>query len=129
MAGSVHELEGRAAAWHACVELRDVAGAADFMDDDFHLVLVEPIRYVQPRAGWLQTLPAYVVHEWEVLERVVDVDGEVGALLQRVRMRATVRGQDRSGVFILSDIWRLRDGAWRIWRRHSTPLSSGAMPA
>jgi hypothetical protein len=44
-------------------------------------------------------------------------------------MSATVNGIDRSGLFTISDIWRLRDGHWRVWRRHSTPLSAGPMPA
>ena len=67
-------------------------------------------------------LPDYVIHEWDVEDRIVDVDGDVGALLQRVRMRATVMGEDRSGVLVLTDLWRRVDGEWRVWRRHSTPL-------
>ncbi len=61
-------------------------------------------------------------------------DGECGmmalaAVLQRVRMKATVFGQDRSGVFILSDVWRRGPGGWQIWRRHSTPLDAPALAA
>jgi hypothetical protein len=45
-----------------------------------------------------------------------------------VQVRATVLGEDRSGPFVTSDLWRLRGDSWRIWRRHSTPLLAGAMP-
>lgn len=55
-------------------------------------------------------------------------DGDYAAVLHRDRMRATVLGEDRSGVFVLSDVWRRRDERWRLWRRHSTPLGAGAMP-
>lgn len=129
MSGSRADLESRAAGWQAAIEQRDAAAADGFLDPGYQLVLVVPVRLVVPRAQWLDTLPGYVVHEYEVLERVVDVDGDVGLLLQSVRMRATVRGDDRSGLFILSDAWRLRDGLWRVWRRHSTPLAGTPMPS
>ena len=81
-----------------------------------------------PRARWLEVLTDYVVHEYEVQEHVVDVDEDCAVVLQRVRMAATVLGEDRSGVFVISDVWRRRPAGWRIWRRHSTPLGAGALP-
>jgi hypothetical protein len=88
---------------------------------------VQPVRNVMGRAVWLEMLADYVVHEWEVEERIVDLDGDVAAMLQRVRMLATVMGEDRSGIFVLSDLWRRVDGEWRVWRRHSTPLMAGQL--
>jgi hypothetical protein len=85
-------------------------------------------------------LPDYVVHRYEVQERIVDMhpDGTIAAVLHRAQMDATVLGEDRSGLFVVSDLWR-RDASagagggadgrdWRLWRRHSTPLSAGRMP-
>jgi ketosteroid isomerase-like protein len=114
--------------WQRCIQDRDVHGIAELLDDDYTLVLVQPVRTLVPRDQWLKTLPDYHEHEWKVQERVVELDGDVGVILQRVHMRATVHGADRSGIFVLSDIWRRRDGRWRVWRRHSTPLSAGVMP-
>ena len=48
--------------------------------------------------------------------------------LPGVRMTATVLGADRSGVFAISDVWRLRPVGWRVWRRHSTPATAGSRP-
>lgn len=74
-------------------------------------------------------LPDYLVDEWTVQTRLVHDDGQgCAAVLQRVRMLATVLGEDRSGVFVISDLWRLRQGVWRIWRRHSTPLAESSIP-
>jgi hypothetical protein len=42
-------------------------------------------------------------------------------------MKATVLGEDRSGLFVISDVWRRGEQGWRVWRRHSTPLSAGAL--
>ncbi len=58
---------------------------------------------------------------------LVDRDGDTAAILQRVTLRATVLGEDRSGILVISDVWR-HDGSWRLWRRHSTPLAAGRMP-
>jgi Domain of unknown function (DUF4440) len=112
-----------------CIEQRNQVAAADVLDQDYALVLVQPARVVLPREVWLATLPGYIVHSYDVQERVVDIDGDCAAVLHRADMRATVNGAERSGLFSVSDIWRLRDGQWRIWRRHSTPLSAGPMPA
>jgi ketosteroid isomerase-like protein len=121
------ELLRRAEAWDAAVKDRDEAAAGSLLADDFALELVQPVRNVMGRAVWLEMLADYVVHEWEVEERIVDLDGDVAAMLQRVRMLATVMGEDRSGIFVLSDLWRRVDGEWRVWRRHSTPLMAGQL--
>jgi len=125
---SAAELLERAEAWQRAIEARDPAAAGEFLADDFALEIVEPARAVVPRAQWLALLPDYVISEYEILERVVDVDGDVGFILQRGRMVATVLGDDRSGIFVLSDLWRRQGGAWRVWRRHSTPFSAGELP-
>lgn len=111
-----------------CIRERDGRLAEKVLDPDYALVLVNPSFAVVPRSSWLGMLPDYVVHSWEVQEQGLDVDGECAAMLQRVLMQATVLGHDRSGVFVISDVWRLRDDEWRVWRRHSTPLSAGRMP-
>lgn len=122
------DLEEATTEFQRCIEQRDQEAAADVLDPDYALVLVQPVRAVVPRDVWLANLSDYVVHSYDVQERVVDVDGDCAAVLHRADMQATVNGADRSGLFTISDIWRLRDGHWRIWRRHSTPLSAGPMP-
>ena len=121
------ELADRADTFDRVVQERDVEGARAVLDEGYALVLVQPSPATMPRDRWLALLPDYVVHAYDVQERIIDVDGDVAAILQRVEMTATVLGADRSGVFFLSDVWRRRDGEWRVWRRHSSPLSAGAI--
>ena len=121
------ELADRADTFDKVVQERDVEGARAVLDEGYALVLVQPSPATMPRDRWLAVLPDYVVHGYDVQERIIDVDGDVAAILQRVEMTATVLGADRSGVFFLSDVWRRRDGDWRVWRRHSSPLSAGAI--
>ena len=122
------DLEDRRAAFDRVVTTRDVALAADVLDGDFALVLVQPSAARMPRERWLAVLPDYVVHEWTVEDESLDVDGDTAVALRRVAMRATVLGEDRSGTFVITDVWRCRDCGWRIWRRHSTPLAAAALP-
>ena len=110
------------------IETRDVEAAQDVLDDDYALCLVYPSSLVVTRSQWLGMLPDYVVHEWLVREQLIHVNGDCGAVLQRGFQRATVSGQGRDGVFVVSDIWRRRDGVWKVWRRHSSPLTAGDMP-
>ncbi len=107
---------------------RDAETAERVLHPEFSLVLVHPASASMSRERWLSVLPDYVVSEWVVEESQSDVDGDCAAVLQRIRMRATVLGEDRSGVFVISDVWRYEQAGWRIWRRHSSPLSAGPLP-
>jgi hypothetical protein len=122
------ELDLRLDEFQRVIEARDVPAAEGVLDEQYALVLVQPTPAVVTRAQWLSALPDYVVHEWTVQERFLDVNGDCAAVLQRGFQRAVVQGQSRDGVFVISDIWRRREGVWRVWRRHSTPLSAGSMP-
>jgi ketosteroid isomerase-like protein len=110
------------------VRQRDRLAAKEVLDEDYALVLVHPAPALMPRARWLEVLEDYVVHSYVVEQQRVDRSGDVAAVLSKVRMQATVLGEDRSGLFVISDVWRLREGAWRVWRRHSSPLTAGVMP-
>jgi ketosteroid isomerase-like protein len=114
-------------AFQRALEARDVDAVEPLLHEDYALMLLQPARAVMPRERWLEVLPEYRIHEYRIEERIVDRVGDTAAILQRASMRATVLGEDRSGVLIISDVWR-HDGGWRLWRRHSTPLTAGTMP-
>ena len=122
------DLQDAIARFERCVIDRDREAAESVLDADYALVLVQPARAVMPRARWLEVLPDYVVHDYAVEESILDVDGDTATVLHRDRMSATVLGEDRSGVFVITDVWRRTPDGWRVWRRHSTPLSAGELP-
>ncbi len=122
------ELHAALSRFQDCIETRDRGLAEALLDEDFALVLVHPAVVVMNRERWLVVLDDYVVDSLRVAESVVDVAGDVAVVLHRDQMSATLLGEDRSGTFIITDIWRLRSDGWRIWRRHSTPLTAGQMP-
>ena len=49
-------------------------------------------------------------------------------VLADLELRATVRGEDRSGGFAVTDVWVKRDGRWQVVARSSifVPRASGA---
>jgi ketosteroid isomerase-like protein len=113
--------------WEQATWDRDPDAARSVLADDYALVLVHPSPATVSVDEWIAMLPDYVLHEWKVEERVVDISGDLGVVLQRVWMRATVKGADRIGLFAVSDVWRRIDGEWRVWRRHSTPFTAGTL--
>lgn len=123
-----HDLTAAMTGFDEAVHRRDRAAAEEVLDRDYALVLVHPASAVMPRERWLEVLADYVIHSYALEDQRVDVDDETAAVLSRVRMRATVLGEDRSGLFVISDVWRHRPDGWRVWRRHSSPLSAGDMP-
>ena len=123
-----HDLAAAMRSFDEAVQQRDHALAARVLDDDYVLVLVHPAPATMPKARWLQVLEDYVVHSYDIEEQFVDQSSDVAAVLSRVRMRATVLGEDRSGLFVISDFWRHGQEGWRVWRRHSSPLTAGEMP-
>lgn len=128
MEDPVAALRERSAEFDRAVQLRDRALAEQVLHPSYALVLVHPAPATMPRERWLEVLPEYVVHRWDVREQVVEVYGDTGTVLTLLEMEATVLGQDRSGLFVTTDTWLREDGEWRVWRRHSTPLRAGRMP-
>ena len=122
------ELTARMNEFQRCVEVRDRLLAEQILDEDFALELVHPATFRMSRDRWLEVLEDYVVHAYEVQQRVLAIDRDCAVVLQLVLMQATVLGEDRSGQFVISDTWRRRNEAWRLWRRHSTPITAGDMP-
>ena len=123
------EIAERSRGWDRALRERAVDAVQDFLHEDYALVLVHPAKAVMGREQWLALLPDYVISSWDIREQVIDVDGDTAAVLQRVDMNASVLGQDRSGTFVITDVWRRVDGRWRVWRRHSSGLTSGELPA
>jgi ketosteroid isomerase-like protein len=116
------------AQWYDALMARDTAAVLPFMDDDFNLVVLFPTLARVTRPEWLATLPAYVISAWVTQLSEWDVSGDLAIHTHLVDQTAVVLGVDRSGPFTITDVWRRSGGVWRVWRRVSTPLSSGEIP-
>ena len=114
--------------WQLAIEARDPDAAGQFLSDDYALVILQPQPIVVRRDEWLRMLPDYVVTGYLVEERIVEAGENLCTVFQRVDQTALVNGVERSGIFILVDVWVREGDTWRVWRRHSTPLSAGPAP-
>ena len=115
-------------AFELAVRNRDHALAQQVLDEEFELVLAHPSAAAMPRERWLGLLDDYVVSRWEagpVQEREF---GDTVIAHFVVHQEALVLGQDRSGLFAITDVWRARPDGWRVWKRFSTPMSAGDLP-
>ncbi|MEO8328451.1 MAG: nuclear transport factor 2 family protein [Candidatus Nanopelagicales bacterium] len=122
-------LSERMALFQECIEQRDQRLATQILHPDYELVLLHPRLARVPRASWIDMLPDYVVDSYRVEEEVVEELADLAVVFHRAHMAATVLGEDRSGTFVITDVWRMGADGWQVWRRHSTPLAAGDMPS
>ena len=72
------------------------------------------------REKWLLGLKDYVTESFSIDDIKVNVYGNTAVALLMYSQKATVRGQDRSAPFILTDIWIKEENDWLIAERHSS---------
>ena len=115
--------------WAAAFQRKDVAALQKMMADGYSLVIaVEglPLQVV-PRNAWLEALADYSITETSVDHIHVRMYGDVAVAVMLWRQTATLHGEDRTAVFMLTDIWVDVDGEWRLAERHSSrPEHPGA---
>lgn len=115
--------------WAAAFQRKDVAALQKMMADGYSLVIaVEslPLQVV-PRNAWLEALADYSITEASVDHLHVRMYGDVAVAVMLWRQTATLHGEDRTAVFMLTDIWVNVDGEWRLAERHSSrPEHPGA---
>jgi len=64
------ELQDRTNRWQRTIEARDAEAAAEFLADDYALVILQPQPAVVQREEWLRMLPDYDVRGYSVEERI-----------------------------------------------------------
>jgi len=107
----------------AAIKTQDTVETKKFQTDTYFLaytVLGMPIQIV-PRQSWLTLLKDYYVTESFTIDDIkVNVYDNTAVAMLMFTQKATVRGQDRSGQFVLTDIWNKGNKGWLIAERHST---------
>jgi len=75
---------------------------------------------IVPKQSWLALLKDYVTESFTIDDIQVNVYGNTAIAMMMFTQKATVRGQDRSGQFVITDIWVKADKGWLIAERHSS---------
>jgi ketosteroid isomerase-like protein len=108
--------------WASAIQTQNVAATSAFLADDFFLgigVAGGPLRIV-PRAAWLDGLKEYITKSYAIDDIKVHVHSNVAVVFMLFTQQATVRGQDRSAQFAITDIWVNDSSGWRVAERHSS---------
>jgi ketosteroid isomerase-like protein len=119
----------------AAIKTQDTVETKKFQADTYFLAYTVqgmPIQIV-PRQAWLTMLKDYYVTESFTIDDIkVNVYDNTAVAMLMFTQKATVRGQDRSGQFVLTDIWHKGNKGWLIAERHSTrpgpPVPAGMQP-
>ena len=107
----------------ASIKTQDTVETKKFQEETYFLAYTVqgmPIQIVQ-RQAWLNMLKDYYVTESFTIDDIkVNVYDNTAVAMLMFTQKATVRGQDRSGQFVLTDIWHKGKNGWLIAERHST---------
>jgi ketosteroid isomerase-like protein len=103
--------------WARIVETRDAAAAREFLADDFVLSSTGGVGPSVPKDDWLAALDE--IDTRSLVPRDVDarVFGNVAVVSARLRWDASLRDQDLTGDYAVTDVFTRRDDRWlAAWR-------------
>ncbi len=123
------ELAARLDDFQRVIEARDVEAAESVLDEAYALVLVQPVaRRSREPSGW-QVFLTMSSTSGPCRSASSTSTGTAQPCCKEGFNERWVQGLPRDGLFVVSDIWRRRDGVWRYQQQHSSPLSAGEMPS
>ena len=117
------EISRREDEWMAAWLRRDMQAAAGILADEFTLTSSLSTGELMTKAQWLAG--ATTTHECKSFhfDRIdVRVYGDAALANVWYHQQATVRGNDWSGDFLMSDLWVRRSGRWQVVARHASWL-------
>ena len=103
--------------WAAIVERRNAEAARAFLADDFVLSSTGGVGPSVPKDEWLEALDE--IETRSLAPRDVDarVFGDVAVVSARLRWDATLRDQDLTGDYAVTDVFTRAGGRWLAsWR-------------
>ena len=109
-------------AWANAMRTRNLEELNRLVTDDFFVTIAVqgmPIQTTQ-RERWLTSMPNYDIREMQFDDIRAVVYGDVAVATLIWTQRAFVNGNERSGTFFITDIWRKIGDDWRVAERHSS---------
>ena len=106
----------------AAIKTQDTLETKKFQASTYFLAYTVqgmPIQ-IMPKQSWLILLKDYVTESYSIDDIKVNVYGKTAIAMLMFTQKAIVRGQDRSGQFVITDIWHKGKKGWLIAERHSS---------
>ena len=111
------ELASREEAWLAAILAKDLNLLDSFLAAEYVYTASNHGR--RNRQEWLDSIADYQFNDLELMDTSVTSYGDVAVVHARIRQDATLAGQVRVGVFLITDVWVHRDGRWQVVSRTS----------
>lgn len=119
-------LAGLQSAWMQAWIDRDRPTLEAILDEDFVLTVSANPSAPVTRSRWLAATETYLATDFSYDWMHVRLFGDMAVVASTATQTASVGGQDRSGTFFLTDVWRKTDGRWRVAARHSSRPETGS---
>lgn len=115
---TIEELKELSVAWMQAWKDNDIAFLENILAPDFRLITSE--LWIMPREKWLANIPNYICEEFEFKEMEVREYGNTGIVQSFYFQKANFNGQDRSGDFLITDVWVKHTDGWKVGHRHTS---------
>ncbi|MEP6911282.1 MAG: nuclear transport factor 2 family protein [bacterium] len=108
--------------WMDSLRVGDADSLSQIVSSDFTFAsprainLKDRIKYLEYALGDLKL----TFYEFEKTR--VRVFGRTAIVSGLLRQKATVKGEDWGGSYLITDVWLNREGTWRVVSRHESPL-------
>ena len=115
---TVDELKELSIAWMKAWKNNDMPFLENILAPDFRLLTSE--LWVMPREQWLANIPNYICEEFEYRQQEVREYGNTAIVQSFTSQKANFNGQDRSGDFLITDVWVKHTDSWKVVHRHTS---------
>jgi ketosteroid isomerase-like protein len=107
--------------WMNAVAKHDEAALRRIVADDFTLTSAFSTGELENKDSFLKNATQGVSGmSFEYHDTQVHTYGDTGVVKTRVKISYTFNGQDRTGDYMVTDVWVKRDGHWQVVTRHSS---------
>jgi len=107
--------------WTRAFQTRDIERLKQLITDDYSVMIGaegQQILRVE-REPWLKVAPEYETVSGSIDDIAVRVYGDTAVVWMLYTQVARIQGNDRSGQFVLNDVWVKQGNEWRMSARLS----------
>lgn len=107
--------------WMDAWRTKDSIKLERILAPDYRLVFAAPTVQVVPRSKWMQVaLHGYDCESFKYLDFDIRVYGNTAIVQSTYEQKAILNGTDRSGKFMITDVWVKNKGQWQVVHRHTS---------
>ena len=107
------------------MQRRDLAFLDRLLGSRFTLTTGRTDAEVRSRQEWLDiTRDRYTIESFAFEDFIVQVYGDTAVARSRYRQTGRMDNQDRTLMYLMTDVWVRRAGRWQAVARHISPLDT-----